>query len=41
MFVAILVSKSDKGDGRAIVKLDLKGITILISQQAGEGAQTG
>ena len=41
MFGAILVSKSDKGDGRAIVKLDLKGIIILISQQTGEGAQTG
>ena len=35
------VSMRDEGDGRAMVKLDLKGITILINQQTGEGAQTG
>ncbi len=41
MFSAKRVSMRDKGDGRAMVKLDLKGITILINQQTGEGAQTG
>ena len=35
------VSMRDEGDGRAMVKLDLKGITILINQQTEEGAQTG
>ncbi len=40
MFGARLVSSRDAGDGRAMVKLDLKGITILINQQAGD-AQTG
>ena len=41
MFGAKRVSMRDEGDGRAMVKLDLKGITILINQQTGEGAQTG
>ncbi len=41
MFGAERVSMRDEGDGRAMVKLDLKGITILINQQTGEGAQTG
>ncbi len=41
MFDAKRVSMRDEGDGRAMVKLDLKGITILINQQTGEGAQTG
>ena len=41
MFGAKRVSSRDAGDGRAMVKLDLKGITILINQQTGEGAQTG
>ena len=41
MFGAKRVSTHDEGDGRAMVKLDLKGITILINQQTGEGAQTG
>jgi len=35
------VSMRDEGDGRAMVKLDLKGITILINQKTEEGAQTG
>jgi lactoylglutathione lyase len=41
MFGAKLVSKRDEGDGRAMVKLDFKGITILINQQIEKGAQTG
>ena len=41
MFGAKRISMRDEGDGRAMVKLDLKGITILINQQTGEGAQTG
>ena len=41
MFGAKRVSSRDAGDGRAMVKLDLKGITILINQQTGEGTQTG
>ena len=41
MFGAKRVSMRDEGDGRAMVKLDLNGITILINQQTGEGAQTG
>ncbi len=41
MFGAKRVSMRDEGDGRAMVKLDLKGITILINQQTGEGSQTG
>ena len=41
MFGAKRVSMRDEGDGRAMVKLDLKGITILINQQTGEDAQTG
>ena len=40
MFGAKRVSMRDEGDGRAMVNLDLKGITILINQ-AGEGSQTG
>ena len=40
MFGAKRVSWRDTGDGRAMVKLDLKGVTILINQ-AGEGAKTG
>ena len=41
MFGAKRGSMRDEGDGRAMVKLDLKAITILINQQTGEGAQTG
>ena len=41
MFGAKRVSMRDEGDGRAMVKLDLKGIPILINQQTGEGAQAG
>ena len=41
MFGAKRVSMRDEGDGRAMVKLGLHGITILINQQSGEGAQTG
>ena len=41
MFGAKRASMRDEGDGRAMVKLDLNGITILINQQTGEGAQTG
>ncbi len=41
MFGAKRVSMHDEGDGRARVKLDLKGITILINQQTGDGGQTG
>jgi hypothetical protein len=40
MFGAKRVSMRDAGDGRAMVKLDLKGVTILINQ-AGEGSPTG
>ncbi|MBI2850108.1 MAG: VOC family protein [Chloroflexi bacterium] len=40
MFGAKRVSSRDSGDGRAMVKLDLKGVTILINQTA-EGTQTG
>jgi catechol 2,3-dioxygenase-like lactoylglutathione lyase family enzyme len=40
MFGAERVSMRDEGDGRAMVKLDLKGITILINQ-AGKGTTTG
>jgi hypothetical protein len=41
MFDAKRISMRNEGDGRAMVKLDLNGITILINQQTGEGAQTG
>lgn len=41
MFGAKRVSMRDESAGRAMVKLDLNGITILINQQTGEGAQTG
>jgi predicted enzyme related to lactoylglutathione lyase len=41
MFDAKRVSMRDEGDGRARVKLDLKGITILINQQTEEGAPIG
>ena len=41
MFGAKRVSIRNEVDGQATVKLDLKGITILINQQTGEGAQTG
>ena len=40
MFGAKRVSMRDEGDGRAMVKLDLKGITILINQAA-DDTQTG
>lgn len=40
MFGAKRVSSHDIGDGRAMVKLDLKGMTILINQTA-QGTQTG
>ncbi len=39
MFAAKRVSMRDEGDGRAMVKLDLNGITILINQQTGDNAQ--
>ncbi len=41
MFGATRVTARDEGDGRAMAKLDLKGITILISQRTGENAQLG
>ena len=41
MFAAKRVSMRDKGDGRAMAKLDLNGITILIHQRTGDGAQVG
>ncbi|MDD4876313.1 MAG: VOC family protein [Dehalococcoidales bacterium] len=41
MFGAKRISMRDDGDGRAMVKLDLKGITILINQQADKNAQVG
>jgi predicted enzyme related to lactoylglutathione lyase len=41
MFGAKRVSMRDEGDGRAMVKLDLRGITMLINQQTVEGGQTG
>ena len=41
MFGAKRVSMRDEGDGRAMVKLDLKGITILINQRTGKGVQAG
>ena len=40
MFGAKRISARDEGDGRASAKLDLKGVTILISQAA-KGTQTG
>jgi len=41
MFGATLVMARDEGDGRAMAKLDLKGITLLISQRTGDNAQVG
>ncbi|MFC2005316.1 VOC family protein [Chloroflexota bacterium] len=41
MFAARRVSMRDEGDGRAMVKLDLNGITILINQRTGANAQVG
>ncbi len=41
MFGASRVSARDEGDGRAMVRLDLKGITILINQRTGDDAQFG
>ena len=41
MFGAHRVSMRDEGDGRAMVKLDLNGTTILINQQIGDNAQAG
>ena len=41
MFAARRVSIHDEGDGKAIAKLDLNGITILINQRKGDSAQIG
>lgn len=41
MFAAKRVSMRDEGDGRAMAKLDLNGITILINQRTGDNAQVG
>jgi len=41
MFGATLVTSRDEGDGKAMAKLDLKGITLLISQRTGDDAQVG
>ena len=41
MFGARRITVRDEGDGRAMAKLDLKGITILISQRTGDDAQFG
>ncbi len=41
MFGASRVSARDEGDGRAMAKLDLNGITLLISQRTGDDAQFG
>jgi len=41
MFNATLVTSRDEGDGRAMAKLDLQGITLLISQRTGDNAQLG
>ena len=41
MFGANRVSLRDEGDGRAMVKLELSGTTILINQRTGDNAQVG
>ena len=41
MFGATRIAVRDEGDGRAMAKLDLKGITILIGQRTGDNAQFG
>ncbi|MFC1954722.1 VOC family protein [Chloroflexota bacterium] len=41
MFGATLVTARDEGDGKAMAKLDLKGITLLISQRTGDDAKLG
>ena len=41
MFAANRISMRDEGDGRAMVKLDLNGTTILINQRIGDNAQAG
>ena len=41
MFAAKRVSMRDEGDGRAMAKLDLNGITILINQRTGDSTRVG
>ena len=41
MFAAKRGSMRDEGDGRAMAKLDLNGITILINQRTGDNTQVG
>ena len=40
-FAAKRVSMRDEGDGRAMAKLDLNGISILINQRTGDNARVG